>query len=250
MSKLVKIWLSGLSAIVFAGGVATSTWGAESYQARAIVKARAKAVISVFLTATVTKLPFRDGETFAKGDVIVAFDCTRYVSDLRAKQAVFEARRQEAVNNKRLLRHQAIGASEVAVSMARMKEAKALVGVQNALVQQCVIRAPYNGRVVERAISEHETPGANQPLIRIVDTANPELELIVPSRWLVWLKVGTAFQFKVDETGAVLMAKVSRLGAVVDAVSQTIKITGVFERPQNSVLPGMSGSATFAYSGS
>lgn len=219
--------------------------------ARAIVKANAQATISVFLTATVKRLPFRTGQAFNKGDVVVAFDCARYRADMRAKYAVFAARKQEMTNNRRLLRYKAIGASEVAVSKARMREAAALAEVQDALVQQCEVKAPYDGRVVERLINENETPGPNQPLIKIVDTSKTELELIVPSRWLVWLKAGTRFSFQVDETGQRLNAKVSRLGAVVDAVSQTIKITGEFVREQkNTVLPGMSGTATFAYSGS
>ncbi|VAV96946.1 hypothetical protein MNBD_ALPHA08-1352 [hydrothermal vent metagenome] len=225
--------------------------GAEEQTARAIVKANAQATISIFLSARVKKLPFRAGQTFQKGQVIIAFDCARYRAELRAKQAVFSARKQEVTNNRRLLRFGAIGASEVAVSKSRMLEAEALVEMQQALVQQCIVKAPYSGRVVERLINENETPGPNQPLIKIVDVEKTELELIIPSRWLVWLTTGTNFSFRVDETGAVLEAKVSRLGAVVDAVSQTIRITGEFLSDQkNTVLPGMSGTATFTYSGS
>ena len=227
-----------------------SAGAAEMLSARAIVVANAQATISVFLTAQVENLPFRAGQIFKKGDVIVGFDCARYLADLRARKAVYKARAQEANNNRRLLRHQAVGASEVAVSVARMEESKALVEVQVALVQQCVVKAPYNGRVVEQLINAHETPGANQPLVRIVDSSKSELELIVPSRWLVWLKPGSEFEFHVDETGARLRAKVSRLGAVVDAVSQTIKVTGELLNEKNMVLPGMSGTASFIYSGS
>ncbi len=225
--------------------------GSENFSARAIVKANAEATISVFLTARVENLPFRVGQSFEKGKVVVAFDCTRYLAELRAKKAVLSARQQEMDNNERLLRFGAIGASEVAVSKARWREATALMEVQDALVRQCVVRAPYDGRVVERLINENETPGPNQPLIKIVDTSRNQLELIVPSRWLVWLTRKTEFSFRVDETGAVLKARVVQLGAVVDAVSQTIKITGEFVSSQkNSVLPGMSGTATFAFSGS
>lgn len=225
--------------------------GAEEQIARAIVKADAQATISVLLTARVNLLPFRMGQAFRKGEVIIEFDCDRYRAELRAKQAIFLAKKQEVKNYKRLLRFGAVGANEVSISNSRMLEARALMAVQNTLVQLCIVKAPYNGRVVERLINENETPGPNQPLIKIVGTSKPELELIIPSRWLVWLRVGAGFSFKVDETGATLKAKVSRLGATVDAVSQTIKITGEFSDGQkNSVLPGMSGTATFPHSGS
>lgn len=242
-----------LTLLCVAGFAALPTRAAgaeEVLKSRAVVKARAEATISVFLTAKVVQLPFRNGQAFHKNDELVKFDCSRYVADLESKQAAYAARRETVTNNKRLLRHQAIGASEVSVSVAQMNEARALVEVQRALVRQCVVKAPWDGRVVEQLVNEHETPGPSKPLLKIVATAAPELELIVPSRWLVWLKVGKKFFFKVDETGEVLPVEVTRLGAVVDAVSQTIKMTGRISGNKNSVLPGMSGTATFSFSGS
>ncbi len=235
-------------AIVLSAGQVVS---AEMQNARAIVKASAQATISVSLTAPVKTLSFKVGQAFTKDQVIVAFDCARYRAELRARQAIYSARREEVTNNDQLLRYGAMGASEVSISKSRMLEARALVEVQEAMVQQCIIRAPYDGRVVAQLINENETPGPNQPLIKIVGTSKTELELIVPSRWLVWLEEGVRFSFRVDETGETLDAKILRLGAVVDAVSQTIKVTGEFSSNQKkSVLPGMSGTATFASSGS
>jgi multidrug efflux pump subunit AcrA (membrane-fusion protein) len=63
----------------------------------------------------------------------------------------------------------------------------------------------------------------------------------VPSKWLQWLRVGSAFNFKVDETGDVLQAKVERISAAVDAVSQTVKVVASVPKSPANVLPGMSG---------
>ena len=77
-------------------------------------------------------------------------------------------------------------------------------------------------------------------------TSELELDLIVPSNWLRWVNRGTTFIFSVDELGQEYKARVTRLGAKVDAVSQTIKLTGSFVVRPQSVLAGMSGTATFA----
>ncbi len=221
----------------------------ETLQARAILKANAEATISVYLTATVKSLPFRAGQSFKKGDLIIAFDCERYIADLHARKAGFKAKARSASSKRRLLKFGAVGATELAIAEAQMQEARALVEKQDALIRQCEINAPYDGKVVERLINEHETPGPNQPLIKIIDTSKAEVELIVPSRWLVWLKPGSRFMLKVDETGVEVKAKVLRIGAVVDAVSQTVKITGGFVGNSLKVLPGMSGTAKFAFAG-
>ncbi len=229
---------------------ASPSFSAENLQVRAVVKAYASATISVTISARVKALPFREGQSFRKGEVLVSFDCDRYIADLRAKKAAFKARALVAKNNTRLLRHQAVGKNELAVSISQMAEAEAVKDGQAALVKQCKIAAPYDGKMVERLINTHEIPAPNQPLFKIIDRSKVEVKLIVPSRWLVWLKPNTPFVIHLDETGNVLRARVTRMGAIVDAVSQTVKVTGELLSPSNKVLPGMSGTATFSYTGS
>ncbi len=244
--KWLAILLGGLTMAT----PVSSCLAAEVLQVRAVIKANASATISVAISARVQTLPFREGQVFKKGDVLVSFSCDRYKADLRAKVAAFQARSLVAKNNTRLLRHQAVGRNELAVSISQMAEAEAVKDGQAALVRQCEILAPYDGKMVERLINTYEIPAPNQPLIKVIDRSQVEVKLIVPSKWLVWLKAETRFNVLLDETGTVLHAKVTRLGAVVDAVSQTVKVTGALVSPSKKVLPGMSGTATFSYTGS
>jgi multidrug efflux pump subunit AcrA (membrane-fusion protein) len=68
---------------------------------------------------------------------------------------------------------------------------------------------------------------------------------LAPSKWLTWLKIGSTFKFRVDETSHEYPAKVSELGARVDPVSQTIRLTGLLNKQDAALLAGMSGSAHF-----
>jgi hypothetical protein len=67
-------------------------------------------------------------------------------------------------------------------------------------------------------------PRPGQALLDILDDSALELEFLVPSRWLSWLQQGTEFQVRIDETGKTYPAKVQRLAARVDPVSQSIKV--------------------------
>jgi hypothetical protein len=68
------------------------------------------------------------------------------------------------------------------------------------------------------------TPGAE--LMELVNERVLEAVMIVPSRWLVWLRVGTRFTVAIDETGATIDAQVVRRGATIDPVSQTVTVYG------------------------
>ena len=113
-------------------------------------------------------------------------------------------------------------------------------------VSQCIIAAPYGGTVVELLAQEHESVAPQQPLLSIIGGERLEVELIVPSAWLMHLRVGTPFQFTVDETGESYPALVTRLGAQIDPASQTVKVVGDFQSLPPEVMAGMSGEAVFA----
>ncbi len=72
-----------------------------------------------------------------------------------------------------------------------------------------------------------------------------EKSVVIPSKWLKWLKKGHPVKIIIDETGEVLDATVISLGAAVDAASQTIELKAQFNEKYESLIPGMSGIVKF-----
>lgn len=219
--------------------------GIESDNVRGLVKPVQKATISGEIDGKIKKIPFKASTRFKKGDVLVAFDCSFYQADYAAVEAAYKSKQYVYENNKQLLALNAISDIEVLVSEAELKVAKAERIMQGIRVRQCNIKAPYNGRVIDIVVNEHENLSAGREILSILDDRDLEIELIVPSNWLNWLSIGEPFSFNIDETGKTHQAKVFKIGAVVDPVSQTIKLTGKFEGPLDGVLSGMSGTAIF-----
>ena len=72
-----------------------------------------------------------------------------------------------------------------------------------------------------------------------------EAAVVVPSKWKSWIKKGNSVKIRIDETGDDLDAKISSLGAAVDAASQTIELKAQFNEKYESLIPGMSGIVKF-----
>jgi RND family efflux transporter MFP subunit len=214
-------------------------------QVRGIVKAEAEATISSELVATIIRIPYRPGQQFARGAPIVQYDCRRYIADLAGATAEAAAAEQTVVMNNGLRRRQAIGAHELAISLAKLDQAKARIQSFKVQTGQCTIRAPYDGYVTEQFINEFEMPQPNTPLLRIVKKGGLKLGLIVPSQWLNWLEPDLVFGFHVEETNANYSARILRVGAIVDPISRTATIEAELIAPSRRVRPGMSGTATF-----
>ncbi len=218
----------------------------SEFDARGVVMPNAEITLGAGLAAKIKTMPFKAGQSFKKGESLVVFDCARQEADLRGSKASLGKTVSFYDVKKRLQSRGAAGSQEVREAAADVATARATVDGLEEVLNLCKINAPFNGRIVERHAETHEIPAANAPIMTVVDDSALELDLIVPSTWLRWVQKGTNFEFAVDELGRTFKARVDRLGAKVDAVSQTIKITGVFSIRPNNVLAGMSGTATFA----
>jgi membrane fusion protein (multidrug efflux system) len=210
---------------------------------RAQLTPRQFTTLSSEMAGQIETINTRVGERFKKGELLVAFDCAVQ----RAQHARARAELTKSVKtmeiNQRLLQLKSIGQLELEVARADVDKAKADLAVADSAVSKCKIEAPFPGITVEQKARafQYATPG--QALLDVIDTERLEVELIVPSRWLPWLKPGHLFEILVDETVKAYPVRVIRLGGRVDPVSQSIKVIGEITDPAPELMAGMSGKA-------
>jgi len=214
-------------------------------KARGIIRAVNEATLRTDLAAQISAIGVKEGGQFKRGARLVTFDCKRQRAQLAAAEAAHREMTLTFDSNRYLRRRKAIGRHEVAVAQARVDKAAAEAEMLRADVAKCIVAAPFNGAVAELMIKPHETPSAGQPMMRIVSNDDLEIELIVPSRWLIWVARGLPFTIRVDELDSAIAARVIRIGRVVDPVSQTVKLYGRADRAVRDLKAGMSGEAVF-----
>lgn len=194
------------------------------------------------LAAKVDKFDFREGESFKAGQTLVTFDCKTQQAQFQKSKASMMIAERNYVTNKKLLDLGSVGRIEYENSQSEYQKAKAEADELGAVVAKCKILAPFNGRVAEQKVRAQQFVQAGQPLLDILDNSALELEFIVPSKWSTWLINGYEFQVKVDETGKSYPAKITRVGARIDPVSQTFKVAAIVNGEFAELTPGMSGT--------
>jgi membrane fusion protein, multidrug efflux system len=216
---------------------------------RAVVRSVQNVTIGSELNARITAMPFRDGDNFEKGDVLVTFDCARTNAERDAAVAIHKSQKLAYAKLVELKKYEAAGSFAVDQARFEMDKAAADVAGLEAKRETCTITAPFRGRVVEKMAQAHEVAQANQPLMKIVEGSAQELVLMVPSNWLPVAGIGHQFSVRLDETGQTYNAKVTQVGGAIDPISQSVRMIGELATPSASVAPGMSGTATFSFAG-
>lgn len=222
----------------------TAMQGGER-QVRGVLRARNHAVLSSELPGRIVEMPFTDGQTFDKGDLLVRFDCSAYQTQLDAAHAAVRVSREELNHKKQLAALNSVGRFEVALAEARQAQTLAETQIYQIQVRRCSVMAPFNGQVVQRRAQPHESVASGAPLLEVVDNGTLEIYLLIPSSWLSRVKAEQLFEFTPDETGTPLRAMVKRLGARIDEGSQTLLLIGSLLEDADGLLAGMSGTAQF-----
>jgi len=215
--------------------------GIERQEIRAQLLPRRFTTIAAEVGAKVNRLPIPEGDSFKAGQLLVGFDCSVQQAMLQKARAELSAAQQTLKGNQRLAELNSIGTVELDISRANAAKASAEVGAQQAVLAKCSIAAPFSGRVAEQRVREQQYVQPGQPVIDILDDSVLELEFLVPSHWLGWLKVGQSFQVEIDETRKTYPAKFIRIGARVDPVSQSVKVAAAVDGKFPELIAGMSG---------
>jgi membrane fusion protein, multidrug efflux system len=218
--------------------------------ARALIEAHNHAVLASEIAGRINLIAVEAGQSFSQGDVLIRFDCERYQAELDSARAGLRAAEVTVNQNRKLEALQSIGAADVELAGAKADAARAAIHKADAEVKSCEIKAPFDGRVVEQKVKQHESVAAGTPLLEILSDHDLRVELMVPSSWVVWLTPGKRFDLRIDETGERLTGEVTYIGAKVDPVSQSLKVSGkiVLEKTASAphLIAGMSGTAHFA----
>lgn len=214
------------------------------FKARGVLVAGQSANIAAGMSGRLLKAPYKQGQYVKSGAILAQFDCAQLTAQLASRKAAYATQSLRYDNQNELLALGAAGEIDVSIALSEREEIKADIRAIEVTMRDCKITAPFSGYITQRHVNAHETPQAGQPLYSFMRAGSSELSVITPSHWAKWLKPGQSLSFVIDETGETVSAKVLRLSAEVDPVSQTLEITakpvGKFK-----ARPGMSGVARF-----
>lgn len=210
---------------------------------RVLLSSEIETVLVAQVAGNVSELQAGLGATVEKGQVILRLNCAETDARLRMSQAENRAARETLGVKQRLQKLDAAGDMEVNLARAEMDRTTAAIAVSRAQLDHCVVKAPFDGRMVKVHVKQHQGVSVGAPLVELVSDGPLKLRLNVPSRLIAQMQVGTPLTVAIHETGKSYPATVTAVNARVDAVAQTIELEAHLTENYPELLSGMSGVA-------
>ncbi|MBF0134780.1 MAG: HlyD family efflux transporter periplasmic adaptor subunit [Magnetococcales bacterium] len=212
---------------------------------RAQLTSRQRTVLGAEITAKIQRIHVTEGEAFPRGRLLVEFDCTLFHTRLQKALAEVHAAQKRVEVHTRLMELGSLSPLELELDQAELARNTAEVTTQKIMVDRCLVRAPFPGQVIALQAQPFQYMTEGQHLLEILNNADLELAMIVPSRWLSRLLPGTPLTVHIDETGRNYPARVVRPIPQVEAVSQSIKVIGRLDGQFPELISGMNGRVIF-----
>lgn len=210
-----------------------------------IIRSNNQITFSSETAASVSKILVKEGSRFLKNDILLELDCRIQQAELNKAMAQQKASNLAEASAQKLKKYDSISEFELVKADADSKIANAEVSKLKAIVEKCTIKAPFNGAVAELMVHDYETVKQGDPLLKIISIENLEFDIQVPSDWLKWLHVGSMVNVHVNEIQKNISATINRINPLIEPISQTVKVIATITTADASLLPGMSGQASF-----
>ena len=209
-------------------------------QAIGTLRASREANLGAEVGGLVTAIHFKSGAKVHAGEPLVELN----PAPLRAQLAQLQAQADlAALNLKRdqaQLRIQAVSQAVVDTDTATLKQLRAQVDAQKALIAQKTIVAPFSGRLGLRQVNLGQVLAAGTPVVTLQTLDPMEVDFSIPQSEADMIHVGMAATLRSNAApGRTFPARVIALEPQVDPGTRNVKVRARLSNPGEALLPGM-----------
>jgi len=238
----VKEFMSGMGnqpQTVSTTKAALSDWQPQ-IEAVGSLRAVSGADLSLEVAGVVELIDFQSGEDVEKGKLLVRLRDEDEVAKLRSLEAVADLSQITYDRDVKQLAAKAIAQAIVDNDAANLRNSRAQVAQQKAIVDKKTLRAPFSGHLGVRQVDVGQYLAAGTVIVTLQALDPIYVDFLLPQQSLDKIKVGLPTKVKVDTyPDKIFSGKITAINPKVEASSRNVQVRATLANPEHKLLPGM-----------
>lgn len=189
------------------------------------------------LSRRLVRVHAREGERVKKGAVLFELDAADLRAELTRLNVQYELAKKHAERQRRLLSEQVTTEAESEAAQAQLEELQAARQVLQVTLDKTKIRAPFDGVLGLRRVSEGAWVSPSTVLVSLQDTSQLKIDFLVPERYTSLLKEKGEFLLSVEGQAGELRGNILAVEPNVETSSRSLLVRGLIENGAQ-LLPG------------
>jgi len=204
--------------------------------------------LSFETSGKIVEIRFREGSRVNKGDLLAKINDRPLQAQLLKLQAQVKLAEEKEFRQRSLLEKDAISRESYDQVATELQSIEADILLIQARIAETELRAPFDGIIGLRLLSEGSYASPSTKIVRLVKTSPLKIEFSIPERYTGEVKPGFPIEFIIDGDNNVYKASVYAVDPRIDINTRTFSVRALYPNTRNELAPGRSTSITLRLS--
>ena len=196
--------------------------------------------LSLEVPGVVEEINFQSGDEVQAGAVLLRLRGDDEIAKLESLEAVARLSQITYDRDVKQLKAQAISQAVVDNDEANLRNNKAQVAQQKAIVDKKILRAPFAGQLGIRQVDLGQYLGAGTAIVTLQSLTPIYVDFLLPQQAFDQIKVGQTVAAKVDAyPGKAFAGAITAINPRVDAATRNVQVRVTLDNADHKLLPGM-----------
>src|SRR5580704_4656470 len=241
-ATMIKKFMSAMSSppqTVSTTKAAVSEWQ-PSIEAVGSLRAVKGADLSLEVSGVVDSIAFNSGDDVAQGALLLKLRSDDDVAKLESLQATAELNDLVYQRDLKQFKIQAVSQATLDTDAANLKNAKAQVAQQQAILDKKTLRAPFAGHLGIRAVDLGQYLSAGTAIVTLQALDPIFVDFFVPQQAVAQVRLGQTVTVQIDAfKDQPFPGEVSAINPKVDASTRNVQVRATLKNPDHKLIPGM-----------
>jgi membrane fusion protein (multidrug efflux system) len=186
----------------------------------------------------ITSLYFKEGSVVKKGDALLQINDEEIRAELEKQKHNRKLNEDNEFRQHKLLDKDAISQEEYDNALNRLNTTLADIKVLEAQLDKLRIRAPFNGTIGLRYVSEGAYITPNTTIATLYNISPAKIEFAIPGRYSTQVSQGKKIHFNIESDLKVYEGEVYAIEPRIDPATRTLKMRALADNKGGILLPG------------
>ena len=196
--------------------------------------------LSLEVAGVVDAISFNSGDDVEEGAFLLKLRAEDDIAKLDSLKATAELSAINYERDQKQFRIQAVSQATIDSDAANLKNAKAQVAQQQAILDKKALKAPFAGHLGIRAVDIGQFLNAGTAIVTLQALDPIYMDFFVPQQAIAQIKMGQTVTVKIDAyADRTFAGEISAINPRVDASSRNVQVRASLKNADHKLLPGM-----------
>jgi membrane fusion protein, multidrug efflux system len=186
----------------------------------------------------ITGLYFKEGNHVKKGDVLLQINDEEIKAELEKQVYNRKLNQDNEFRQRKLLEKDAISQEEYDNALNRLNTTLADIKVLAAQLDKTKIKAPFDGTIGLRYISEGAYISPASTIATLYNISPAKIEFSIPGRYSTQVSQGKKILFTIENDLTVYEGEVYAIEPRIDPATRTLSLRAIANNEKGALLPG------------